>query len=62
MTKFQRIFALLTALVVCFLAVVIVVGLNYGFAAVGVMVIGSLFAFLVFSVIGVAALFLSDRL
>jgi hypothetical protein len=62
MTKFQRIFAILTALVVCFLAVVIVVGLNYGSVAVGVMVIGSLFAFLVFSVIGVAAMLLSDRL
>ena len=61
MTKFQRIFALLTALVVCFLAVVIVVGLNYGSDAVGVMVIGSLFAFLVFSVIGVASALLSDQ-
>jgi hypothetical protein len=62
MIKFQRIFALLTALVVCFLAVVIVVGLNYGSVAVGVMLIGSLFAFLVFSVIGFAAMLLSDRL
>jgi hypothetical protein len=62
MTKFQRIFAILTALVVCFIAVVIVVGLSYGSLAVGVMLIGTAFAVLVFCIIGVASAMLSDQL
>jgi lipopolysaccharide export LptBFGC system permease protein LptF len=62
MTKFQRIFAILTALVVCFLAVVTVVGLSYGSVAVGVMLIGTMLAVLVFCVIGVASAILSDQL
>jgi hypothetical protein len=62
MTKFQRIFALLTALVVCFLAVVIVVGLSYGSVAVGVMLIGLLLAAVALSLIGLVSEILSDQL
>jgi hypothetical protein len=62
MTTFQRIFALLTALAVCFLAVVIVVGLSYGAVAVGVMLIGTMLAVLVFVIIGVASAMLSGHL
>jgi hypothetical protein len=62
MTKFQRIFAILTALVVCFLAVVIVVGLNYGSVAVGVMLIGTTLAVVVLSVVGFASAMLSGQL
>jgi hypothetical protein len=62
MTKFQRIFALLTALVVCFIAVVIVVGLSYGAVAVGVMLIGTTFAVVVFGIIAFASAMLSDHL
>ena len=62
MTKFQRIFAILTALVVCFIAVVIVVGLSYGAVAVGVMLIGTTLAVVVFAVVGFASAMLSDQL
>jgi hypothetical protein len=62
MTKFQRVFATLTALVVCFLAVVIVVGLSYGAVAVGVMLIGTTLAAVVFSVVGFASAMLSGQL
>jgi hypothetical protein len=62
MTKFQRIFALLTALVVCFLAVVIVVGLSYGSVAVGVMLMGTTLAVVVLWVIAFASAMLSGQL
>jgi hypothetical protein len=62
MTKFQRIFALLTALVVCFIAVVIVVGLSYGSLAVGVMLMGTTIAGVVLWVVGVASAMLSGQL
>jgi hypothetical protein len=62
MTKFQRIFAILTALVVCFLAVVTVVGLSYGALAVGVMLIGTTLAVVVFAVVGFASAMLSGQL
>jgi lipopolysaccharide export LptBFGC system permease protein LptF len=62
MTKLQRIFALLTALVVCLLAGAIVVGLNYGSVAVGVMLIGLLLAAVALSLIGLVSEILSDQL
>jgi hypothetical protein len=62
MTKFQRIFAILTALVVCFIAVVIVVGLSYGSVAVGVMLFGTTLAGVVFAVIAFASAMLSGQL
>jgi hypothetical protein len=62
MTKFQRIFAILTALVVCFIAVVIVVGLSYGSLAVGVMLMGTTIAGVVLWVVGVASAMLSGQL
>ena len=62
MTKFQRIFAILTALVVCFLAVLIVVGLSCGSLAVGVMLMGTTLAGVVFWVIAFASAMLSDQL
>jgi lipopolysaccharide export LptBFGC system permease protein LptF len=62
MTKFQRIFAILTALVVCFIAVVIVVGLSYGAVAVTVMLMGTTLAGVVFWVIAFASAMLSDQL
>jgi hypothetical protein len=62
MTKFQRISALLTALVVCFIAVVIVVGLSYGAVFVGVMLIGTTLAVVVFGIIAFASAMLSDHL
>jgi|TARA_R110000803_G_scaffold105878_1_gene174042 hypothetical protein len=62
MTKFQRIFAILTALVACFLAVVTVVGLSYGAVAVAVMLINITFAVLVFGIIAFASAMLSDQL
>jgi hypothetical protein len=62
MTTFQRIFAILTALVVCFIAVVTVVGLSYGAVAVTVMLIGTMFAVVVFGIIGFASAMLSDQL
>jgi hypothetical protein len=62
MTKFQRIFAILTALVACFIAVVIVVGLSYGSLAVGVMLMGTTFAGVVLWVVGVASAMLSGQL
>jgi hypothetical protein len=62
MTKFQRIFAILTALVVCFIAVVTVVGLSYGALAVGVMLMGATLAGVVLWVIAFASAMLSDQL
>jgi hypothetical protein len=62
MTKFQRIFAILTALVVCFLAVVIVVGLTYGAVAVSVLLIGTFFTIVVFGLVGFVSALLSDQL
>jgi hypothetical protein len=62
MTKFQRIFAILTALVVCFIAVVIVVGLSYGAVAVTVMLIGTTIAVVVFGIIAFASAMLSGQL
>jgi hypothetical protein len=62
MTKFQRIFALLTALVVCFLAFVIVVGLSYGSVAVGVMLIGTTLVGVALWVIAFASAWLSGQL
>jgi hypothetical protein len=62
MTKFQRIFAILTALVACFIAVVIVVGLSYGSLAVGVMLMGTTLAVVVFGIIGFASAMLSGQL
>jgi hypothetical protein len=62
MTTFQRIFAILTALVVCFLAVLIVVGLSYGAVAVTVMLIGTTLALGVFGIIAFASAMLSDQL
>jgi hypothetical protein len=62
MTKFQRIFALLTALVVCFLAVVTVVGLSYGSVVVGVVLIGSILAAVALALIGMASAMLSGQL
>ena len=62
MTKFQRIFAILTALVVCFIAVVIVVGLSYGSLAIGVMLMGTTIAGVVLWVVGVASAMLSGQL
>jgi lipopolysaccharide export LptBFGC system permease protein LptF len=62
MTKFQRIFAILTALVACFIAVVTVVGLSYGSVAVGVMLMGTTLAGVVLWVIAFASAMLSDQL
>jgi hypothetical protein len=62
MTKFQRTFAILTALVACFIAVVTVVGLSYGAVAVGVMLMGTTIALVVVGVIGFASAMLSDQL
>jgi hypothetical protein len=62
MTRFQRIFAILTALVVCFIAVVIVVGLSYGAVAVTVMLIGTTIAVVVFGIIAFASAMLSGQL
>jgi hypothetical protein len=62
MTKFQRIFAILTALVACFIAVVIVVGLSYGAVAITVMLIGTMLAVVVFGIIAFASAMLSDQL
>jgi hypothetical protein len=62
MTTFQRIFALLTAFSVCFIAVVIVVGLSYGAVAVGVMLMGTTLAGVVFWVIAFASAMLSGQL
>jgi hypothetical protein len=62
MTKFQRVFSLLTSLVVCLLAGVIVVGLNYGSVAVGVMLIGPLIVAVALSLIGLVSALLSGHL
>jgi membrane protein implicated in regulation of membrane protease activity len=62
MTKFQRIFAILAALVACFIAVVVVVGLSYGALAVGVMLMGTTLAVVVFAVVGFASAMLSGQL
>jgi hypothetical protein len=62
MTKFQRIFAILTALVVCFLAVVIVVGLTYGAVAVSVLLIGTTFTIVVFGLVDFVSALLSDQI
>jgi hypothetical protein len=48
--------------VVCFIAVVIVVGLSYGSLAVGVMLMGTTIAGVVLWVVGVASAMLSGQL
>jgi hypothetical protein len=62
MTKFQRIFALLTALVVCFLAVVTVIGFSYGALAVGITLMCTTIAVVVLWVIAFASAMLSGQL